>query len=118
MKKPVFCALAALIAASVCVASAGCGGKNGSVVEITVDGGGQNAHFNSTKSMIYDKYANPYPYNTLEKIAEEWNKENKGKKSRLRRLRSTTTAKPWRPRSIRERRPRFCFTSAQRSPRT
>ena len=52
MKKPVFCALAALIAASVCVASAGCGGKNGSVVEITVDGGGQNAHFNSTKSMI------------------------------------------------------------------
>lgn len=83
MKKPVFCALAALIAASVCVASAGCGGKNGSVVEITVDGGGQNAHFNSTKSMIYDKYANPYPYNTLEKIAEEWNKENKGYKIKI-----------------------------------
>ena len=82
MKKPVFCALAVVMAASVCVAAAGCGGK-GAEVEIVVDGGGQNAHFNSTKSMIYDKYANPYPYNTLEKIGEEWSKAHPGYKIKI-----------------------------------
>lgn len=39
---------------------------------------GANAHFNSTPSMEYDKYANPYPYNTLEKLAKEWNEQNTG----------------------------------------
>lgn len=43
-------------------------------VELIIDGGGQNAAYNTTESLIYDKYTNPYPYNTLEKLAEEWNR--------------------------------------------
>lgn len=58
-------------------------GNTGNVVEIVVDGGGQNAMFNSTKSMVYDKYANPYPYNTLEKLGEEWSKLNPGYKIKV-----------------------------------
>ncbi len=87
MKKLMVCALAVFMSVSVCALSAGCngGGPGGSqkTVEIVVDGGGQNAHFNSTKSMTYDKYANPYPYNTLEKIGEEWSKANPGYKIKI-----------------------------------
>lgn len=42
--------------------------------ELVIDGGGQNASYNTTNSLIYDKYTNPYPYNTLERLAEEWNR--------------------------------------------
>ena len=49
----------------------------GHKTELVIDGGGQNATFNSTSSMIYDPYANPYPYNTLEVLAEEWNEAHK-----------------------------------------
>lgn len=83
MKKIVYCALAAVMATSICAAFAGCGSGTGNAVEIVVDGGGQNAHFNSSKSMVYDKYANPYPYNTLEKMADEWNKQNPGYKIKI-----------------------------------
>lgn len=44
--------------------------------KLVIDGGGQNAAYNTTSSLIYDKYTNPYPYNTLEALVEEWNKEN------------------------------------------
>ncbi len=43
-------------------------------VELVIDGGGQNAAYNTTNSLEYDKYTNPYPYNTLERLAEEWNR--------------------------------------------
>lgn len=56
---------------------AACGDQTGTDykdrVELVIDGGGQNANFNSSNSMIYDPYANPYPYNTLETLAKEWN---------------------------------------------
>lgn len=42
--------------------------------KLTIDGGGQNVAYNTTSSLIYDKYTNPYPYNTLERLVEEWNK--------------------------------------------
>lgn len=69
------------LSAMMCGAFAACGEKEplpGQTVQIYVDGGGANAHFNSTPSMEYDKYANPYPYNTLEKLAKEWNEQNTG----------------------------------------
>ena len=40
---------------------------------ITVDGGGQWANFNTTDDMV-ESETNPYPYNTLEKLAEEYMK--------------------------------------------
>ena len=40
---------------------------------ITVDGGGQWANFNTTDDMV-ESETNPYPYNTLEKLAEEYTK--------------------------------------------
>ena len=33
--------------------------------KLVIDGGGQNAAYNTTSSLIYDKYTNPYPYNKL-----------------------------------------------------
>lgn len=41
---------------------------------LIIDAGSQNAAYNTTSSLIYDKYTNPYPYNTLERLVEEWNK--------------------------------------------
>ena len=55
-----------------------CGAKSSNDIVIIVDGGGQNASFNSTVSMIYDKYANPYPYKTLQTLADEWNSSHSG----------------------------------------
>ncbi len=63
--------------------SKGTGEGNKNAIEIVVDGGGANAAFNSTVSMDYDKYANPYPYNTLEVLANEWNKEHPGYKIKI-----------------------------------
>lgn len=44
--------------------------------KLTIDGGGQDLGYNTTASMIYDKYTNPHPYNTLERLVEDWNKAN------------------------------------------
>lgn len=82
MKKLLGLAMALVVAGSVCLTATGCGGSGNEIV-ITVDGGGQNAHFNSTKSMVYDKFANPYPYNTLERLGEEWSKANPGYKIKI-----------------------------------
>jgi len=46
------------------------------LVKLTIDAGGQNAQYNSTTSMDYDPFLNPYPYNTLEKLVDEWNAAN------------------------------------------
>lgn len=46
------------------------------LVELSIDGGSQNNAYNTTSSLIYDKYSNPYPYNTLEALVEEWNEAN------------------------------------------
>ena len=43
------------------------------LVKLTIDAGGQNAQYNTTASMDYDKFLNPYPYNTLEKLVDAWN---------------------------------------------
>ena len=48
-------------------------GDYSTYTKLVIDGGSQNAAYNSTVSLEYDKYSNPYPYNTLEKLAEEWN---------------------------------------------
>lgn len=45
-------------------------------VKLMIDGGGQDMGYNTTASLRYDKYANPHPYNTLEALVEDWNKEN------------------------------------------
>ncbi|MBQ7924136.1 MAG: carbohydrate ABC transporter substrate-binding protein [Clostridia bacterium] len=45
-------------------------------VKLKVDGGGANRAYNTTTSLEYDKYSNPYPYNTLEALIEEWNSKN------------------------------------------
>ena len=46
------------------------------LVKLTIDAGGQNAQYNTTSSMEYDPFLNPYPYNTLEKLVDEWNAAN------------------------------------------
>ncbi len=55
--------------------SNGGSGYNGSKKTIIIDGGGDVGDFNTTKSMTQSAL-NPYPYNTLEKLCEEWEKEN------------------------------------------
>ena len=50
------------------------GCKRGSKkIEIVLDGGGVSGNYNSSISMTPSP-ANPNPYNTLEKLVEEWNK--------------------------------------------
>ncbi len=46
------------------------------LVKLTIDGGSQNAQYNSSASMDYDATLNPYPYNTLEKLVDAWNEKN------------------------------------------
>lgn len=50
--------------------------KYDGLVKLTIDAGGQNAQYNTTSSMEYDKYLNPYPYNTLETLVDAWNEAN------------------------------------------
>lgn len=60
--------------------SQGGGGGNtptGPVKTIVVDGGGDISNFQSTPTMIQSE-ANPYPYNTLEKLCKEWEALNPG----------------------------------------
>ena len=71
-----------IVAVCACFAVA-CGGGGGGIgggdlsidedfeCTITVDGGGQWANFNTTTSMV-ESESNPYPYNTLEKLAAEY----------------------------------------------
>ena len=47
------------------------GGYDGEKIVIRVDGGGDVGNFNTTASMT-ESPLNPYPYNTLEKLIEEW----------------------------------------------
>ncbi|MDR1094356.1 MAG: ABC transporter substrate-binding protein [Clostridiales bacterium] len=49
----------------------GCG--DGGKVKLYFDGGGGSGNYNSTISMAQSA-ANPYPYNTLEQLAKEWNR--------------------------------------------
>ncbi len=44
--------------------------------KLTIDAGGQNMTYNTTDSLEYNPLTNPYPYNTLEKLVEDWNKAN------------------------------------------
>lgn len=47
--------------------------KGNAKIEIVLDGGGVSGNYNSTISMTKSA-ANPNPYNTLEKLVDEWNK--------------------------------------------
>jgi len=73
-----------------------CGdGSDGRII-LEFDGGGGSGDYNSTISMVQSS-ANPYPYNTLEKLAEEWNKSNDKfkvviNKNSLRGMRSAVTS--------------------------
>lgn len=55
-----------------CLVLFGCK-KGNSKIEIVLDGGGVSGNYNSTISMTKSA-ANPNPYNTLEKLVDEWNK--------------------------------------------
>lgn len=78
-KKVLSVLLAAVLGTVVFSSFAGCG-KKGIVIEI--DGGGANGNFNTTVSM--DKTPeNPYPYNTLEKLAKEYTKLHPDVKIRI-----------------------------------
>ncbi|MBQ8429257.1 MAG: carbohydrate ABC transporter substrate-binding protein [Clostridia bacterium] len=70
------------------VVSSGNSGISGSDVEevqkgdytqytkLTIDAGSQNKAYNTTESLEFNALTNPYPYNTLERLVEEWNKTN------------------------------------------
>lgn len=58
----------------ICPSLVSCGGKS-EKTKLYFDGGGGSGNYNSTISMTKSA-ANPYPYNTLEKLAEEWNNKN------------------------------------------
>lgn len=60
------------MAFGVCGTAVGCGG--GTTV-LVIDAGGQNVHYNSTKSQEYSPF-NKYPYNTLEELVDVWNDAN------------------------------------------
>ena len=67
-----------IMAMTVCLALpafAGCKGGNGGKKVIRIDGGGDIGTFNTTADMTVSP-SNPYPYNTLEKLCEEWEKEH------------------------------------------
>lgn len=55
---------------------AGCGRSGGGKTEIVIDGGGVAGNYNSSISMK-PSAANPNPYNYLEQLADQWNKDSK-----------------------------------------
>ena len=59
----------------------GCNNTSGSkeVKTIVIDGGGDIGNFNTTPLMTPSE-ANPFPYNTLEQLAKEWEALNPGYK--------------------------------------
>ena len=66
---------------------AGCGdvtptGPVGDVKTIYVDGGGDIGHYNTTASMTKSD-SNPFPYNTLEKLCDEWSEAHPGYKVKI-----------------------------------
>ncbi len=68
--KKILCCILTLTLAFATLNLTGCKKGDDGIV-IYVDGGGANGNFNTTASM--DKTPeNPYPYNTLEKLAEEY----------------------------------------------
>lgn len=73
--------MAAMLPLASCEPGEGPGGGGGNKV-IYVDGGGDIANFNSTASMV-ESVANPYPYNTLEKLLKEWSDAHPGYTAKL-----------------------------------
>lgn len=62
-----------------CIALTACDTRTGDVIEIEIDGGGDTGNFNTTK-------AEPFPYNELEILLQEWEELNPGYKVNLRRV--------------------------------
>jgi ABC-type glycerol-3-phosphate transport system substrate-binding protein len=75
-KTLVFALLAAVLAAAGGCKKSSPGGE-GKAITIVVDGGGDMTNYNSTKSMEKSD-ANPYPYNELEKLAQEYSAAHPG----------------------------------------
>ncbi|MCU0104141.1 ABC transporter substrate-binding protein [Acholeplasma vituli] len=67
--------LVALILSLVIVSACNGNGGVGEVKTIVIDGGGDIGNFNTTPLMTPSE-ANPFPYNTLEVLAREWEKLN------------------------------------------
>lgn len=86
MKKIYSLLLVSACATSFLVSCSNGGGSNTSNNQpkkvITIDGGGDIANFNTTASMT-ESPANPYPYNTLEKLCDEWEALNPGYEVRI-----------------------------------
>ena len=67
-------AIVMLLVLAFCGALYGCGGgggETGNKKEIVIDGGGDIGNFNTTVSMTASD-ANPFPYNTLRTLCDEW----------------------------------------------
>lgn len=81
MKKIICSFLAMLLLCVGCFSLISCsdGGGNGNVIEIEIDGGGDTGNFNTTQ-------AQPFPYNELEVLLEEWEALNPGYTVNLRRV--------------------------------
>lgn len=74
MKKTVSILIMIIVVLQVAFLSVSCGKKN-EKIKLYFDGGGGSGNYNSTLSMNQSA-ANPYPYNTLEKLAKEWSDKN------------------------------------------
>ena len=72
-------AAAGILSLASCGDKFGGGGEHGSysgeIKTIILDGGGDISNFNTTASMVQSE-ANPYPYNTLETLCNEWMEMN------------------------------------------
>ena len=79
MKKVISSLLAMLFLFVGCIALTACDTRTGDVIEIEIDGGGDTGNFNTTK-------AEPFPYNELEILLQEWEELNPGYKVNLRRV--------------------------------
>ena len=66
--------VAMIIALQLSLSSVSCT-KKSNKIKLYFDGGGGSGNYNSTLSMK-ESAANPYPYNTLEKLAKEWSDNN------------------------------------------
>lgn len=74
MKKLISFVISLVMITVFAVPSVGCGGGS-KKIKLYFDGGGGSGNYNSTLSMVASS-ANPYPYNTLEKLAKEWSDKN------------------------------------------
>src|SRR5690554_2832309 len=73
--KKTFSIIIVFFAALVLVGCKNNGSNNGEYKTIVIDGGGDIGNFNTTPSMKPSD-ANPFPYNTLETLAREWEELN------------------------------------------